>query len=261
MQADPRAAEAEPAESAEALLIDALKVQGYAEFRLDDYTAMLHTCTGLIELMQRYHGGDLSLAGELVNRAACLTQLGHRDKAEDDLRHCRRIFHDYQDFVGEINVLGNLASLADDDGDPTRAVEFARQALTLCHRLGAGGLSSAALSHYNLAVYQTRLAACLNIRGLLLEAVFEAACAMLIGTLIGEQGRVTDSLVNLRIWLQILSDDQCRAAWPTAAAIWERYPELACTLAEREVTAAMAQVILDSRWDELAKAPSHQAGS
>jgi tetratricopeptide (TPR) repeat protein len=261
VQADPSAAEAEPAESAEDLLIDALKVQNYAEFRLHDYTAMLHTCTGLIELRQRDHRSDLSLARELVNRAVCLTQLGQRDKAEDDLRHCRRIFHDYQDFVGEINVLGKLASLADDDCDPTRAVEFARQALTLCHRLGAGGLSYSVLSHYNLAVYQTQLAVCLKIRGLLLEAVFEAACAMLIGTLIGEKSRVADSLANLRIWLQLLSSDQRRAAWPTAAAIWETYPELACTLAEREVTAAMAQVILDSRWDELAKVPSHQAGS
>jgi tetratricopeptide (TPR) repeat protein len=91
VQADPGAAEAEPAESAEGLLADALRVQNYAEFRLHDYSAMLHTCTGLIELTQRYHGSDLALARELVNRAVCLTHLGQRDKAEDDLRNCRMI--------------------------------------------------------------------------------------------------------------------------------------------------------------------------
>ena len=101
VQADLTAADAEPAEIAEDLLIDPLQVRQYAEFRLGDYTAMLDTCTDLIEFNLRYHLGDLKLARELVNRAVCLTHLGEREKAENDLRHCQRIFHDYRDFAGE----------------------------------------------------------------------------------------------------------------------------------------------------------------
>ena len=70
-----------------------------------------------------------------------------------------------------------LASLADDDGDPTRAVEFACRAVALCHLQGPGGLSDAALSHYNLALYLAHLAVYRNKLLPLAEAVFPSTRA------------------------------------------------------------------------------------
>jgi tetratricopeptide (TPR) repeat protein len=251
VQADPTAADAESAESAEDLLMDALEVRQYAEFRLGDYTAMLDTCTDLIEFNLRYHLGDRKLARDLVNRAVCLTHLGEREKAENDLRQCQRIFHDYRDFAGESNVVGKLASLADDDNDPTRAVEFACRAVALCHLRGPGGLLDAALAHYNLAVYLAHLAVYRNKLLPVAEAVFPSTCAILIYTLIGQERGLSDSRHNLRIWLQVLPPDLRRAAWPTAAAIWGTYPELAQTFEARGAALELVQQWLDRLWHEL----------
>jgi tetratricopeptide (TPR) repeat protein len=243
-QADPAAVEAKSVATPEHMLIGVLDLQRMAEARSEDWAAALRICEEQLELDQHHHHGELAVAEDVFNRATYLLRLGRLDEAEQDLRFCRRVFHNHQQPVYEAKVLSQLGTLADRQADPARAAQFETQALAIRHRLGA--LSDAAISHNNLDIYLGKV-------GQTEEAILEGCCAALIRALTGEQQELLATLWNVSIDLHEFPPAEHRAHWPTAVALFGKYPELGELLAARGVDAAAAQGVLDRSWEVVAE--------
>jgi hypothetical protein len=242
VQADPQAAEARAVAAPEDLLIGVLDIQREVEHALLNWAAAVKLCEAKIALKLRHHKGDLAVAEDLFNRATALTRLGELEAAERDLAACQRVFHTHNQPLYESKVLGQLADLADEQGDPARAAQFQTQALAIRHRLGH--LSDAAISHNNLGNY-------LDKQGKTDKALIEDGAA-LIRALIGEQQYLAQALNNARIYLSKFPAADRPAHWPTAAALFAAYPRLGSLLAERGVDQAAAQAVLDRLWAAVA---------
>lgn len=242
-RADPSAAEERATAEPEDLLIRVLDVLGHVAHAEDDWEVSARIRAEQIELAQYHHKGDLFISQVIFNRAVALQNLGHLDAAERDLLFCLQASREHQQPAYEAKVLGQLADQADQRGDPTRAAQFAAQALDICHRLGA--LSDAAISHKQLSFYCGKL-------GQLQDAIREGCCGALIRVLIGERHTLNTSLHILRDTLSQLPSTERRAHWPTAADLFAAHPRLGEMLARRRITVEQAQEVLDQLWEMVA---------
>jgi len=147
-QANPAAVEAQAIVEPVVLLVDVMDIQQRIERETENLPQALGICEEQIELDQQHRKDDLTIASHTFTRATNLTRMDRLEDAERDLLFCLRVQKEHQRPASVAKVLGELAAVAERQGDPLRAYQFVSQALDICYRLN--NLSDVAISHNNL---------------------------------------------------------------------------------------------------------------
>ena len=109
--------------------------------------------------------------------------LGQRHRARKALEACLVMAQEIADRRRECAAIWTLSDLADEDGDPARALDLAGGALALCREIGDDGGVTASL----IQLGGLHLQAGHDDEGL--ERVLRLAVAVLLGVLLGPRSR------------------------------------------------------------------------
>lgn len=223
-------------EGAELLLL-VLELQREIEFAAQDWAAAKRICQQRIDL--KIHHNKYDMVQDRGNRATCLMQLGHFDEAEQDFLYCLQAFQDRQIPQEEATALMQLAQIAIRKNDPSRARQFAARGLDVFYSMGM--LAEVARAHRDIGAYSI-------LQDRPTEATLDACRAALIALVVGQRAVVRDALLLLRDCAAQLPGPEFQKHWPTVEQVLNACPRLEELLAQKGITRAGAQKVLDQLW-------------
>ncbi|MBA2594411.1 MAG: tetratricopeptide repeat protein [Gammaproteobacteria bacterium] len=129
------------------VLIGALNIATEAHFAQKDWELALLRIDAILEVKRALKRSAEDIAGDRINRANVLKNLGRYREAKAELEDCLRVIQN--DPASRATVLSSLANLFDEQGDVAQAITQQRRALALCESLPDP--RDRAVSHNNLA--------------------------------------------------------------------------------------------------------------
>ncbi|MEK6405602.1 MAG: tetratricopeptide repeat protein [Acidobacteriota bacterium] len=149
-RAGQRVPEAPDPEILARVFISALDIARHSAQR--DWEPALRRIDAILEVKRALERPAEDIAGDRMNRANVLKNLGRFGEAKAEMEDCLQVFQD--DPTGRSKVLSSLADLFYSQGDVAEAITQVRRALALCEQLPDP--ADRAKSHNNLAIYLER---------------------------------------------------------------------------------------------------------
>ncbi|MDX2041628.1 MAG: CHAT domain-containing protein [Acidobacteriota bacterium] len=223
--------------------IGALDIATEAHYAQEDWPAALPRIDAILEVKRALQRPAEDLAGDRMNRANVLKNLGRFGEAQAELEACLQVFqHSPADSA---KVLISLADLFDKQGDVAEAIRQQRRALALCERLPDP--RDRAISHNNLANYLDRS----GTPAALTEAPRHELAALLYRLVAGLGQSMQFSLGNYAVRFRRAQAAGTSYAVPRVAEVVAAFASLDEWLASRQVDVDELQAAVDDLLEQV----------